>query len=417
MKKTVFPHLFAAAFAVGFILLSSGCCTKNECGTKQTAQPQAPCLQKNFFLPEHIYAVPGLECNIYFRNIFLAVNHANYSFDVICKSGRYGRHDLKRWRFTPKAEDGGKDILLTIEVSDGRKVVASGSTTVHVAPSDAGKGREVVMLIVGDSLTNATVYPTRIHTLCKGANNPKLVMLGTHRGSGRPPLPGGVAHEGYGGWKWDSFLTRWREIDPAAKSTPIQRFYAKSKFLMLKDGKPVFSLANYLKKNNFKMPDVVTFQLGVNDVFGATDANRDQMIEKILDNAEKLIANFRREAPNALIGVGFVTPGANQDAFGNNYKCGQTSWGYYVNQFRLNQAMARRFAGRDKLVMIPGNINLDSENNFPAVKEAANAENPTEVFRQSNGVHPAASGYNQMGDAYFAWLKNMLAAKQEKNAK
>ena len=81
---------------------------------------------------------------------------------------------------------------------------------------------------------------------------------------------------------------------------------------------------------------------------------------------------------------------------------------------RLNQAMAKRFAGRDKLVMIPGNVNLDTENNFPTVKEAVNAQNPALTVRQSNGVHPAVSGYNQMGDVYYAWLKYQLAAPKTK---
>ena len=67
--------------------------------------------------------------------------------------------------------------------------------------------------------------------------------------------------------------------------------------------------------------------------------------------------------------------------------------------------------------MIPGNVNLDTENNFPTVKEAVNAQNPTVTVRQSNGVHPAVSGYNQMGDVYYAWLKYQLAEKQKKTAK
>ena len=167
------------------------------------------------------------------------------------------------------------------------------------------------------------------------------------------------------------------------------------------------------------MPDVITFQLGVNDVFGATDENREKQIKKILQNADKLIAAFRKEAPDALIGVGFVTPGSNQDGFGKSYACRQTAWGYYRNHFRLNQAMAKHFAKyKDaKLMMIPSNVGLDTENNFPTKKEAVNAENPTQVSRQSNGVHPAATGYNQIGDVYYAWLKNMLAEKQEKNTR
>ena len=78
MQKTVSFRPFASALAAGLLLLSGGCCCfKSECPAKQTAKSQVQCQQKNFFLPEHLYAVPGIECNIYFRNIFLAVNHAN----------------------------------------------------------------------------------------------------------------------------------------------------------------------------------------------------------------------------------------------------------------------------------------------------------------------------------------------------
>ena len=409
MKKTVAFRLFAAMLGVALL-------TGTGCISSEPSAEAAVCTQQDrMLLPKDIYAVPGIECNVYFRNIFLAVNHDNYVFDVTCK---FGRNDLKRWRYTPTEKEGGQSFPITVSVYDRTgKLAAESSATVHVAPADAGKDRPVTILMVGDSLTNATIYPTRLHELCQGENNPKLTMLGTHRGSGRPPVPGGVAHEGYGGWRWDSFLNKWKEYPPEKKLSPRDKFYAKSKFLMLKDGKPVFSLANYLKVNNFKMPDVITFQLGVNDVFGATDTNREKRIGEILQNADKLIAAFRKEAPDALIGVGFVTPGANQDAFGSNYRCGQTSWGYYCNQFRLNQAMAKHFAGQKNLVLVPVNINLDTENNFPTKKDVVNAENPAPVSRQSNGVHPAVTGYKQIGDVYYAWLKYMLAEKQKKTAK
>ena len=380
----------------------------------KAAQPAALPMQKQFFLPEKLYAVSGIECNIYFRNIFLAVNPANYVFDVNCK---VGRNDLKRWRFTPAATDAGKTYPLSIKVYDKNGLAAEGQTTVHVAPADAGKGKDVSILIVGDSLTNATVYPTRLHTLCKQDGNPNLTMIGSHCGGGRPPVPGGVAHEGYGGWAWNTFMTRFQDESTIKDPTPVKKFYAKSKFLTKKDGKVVFDLAQYLKKyNNGKTPDVITFQLGVNDVFAADEASLPERIRTILANADKLIAAFRKEAPDALIGVGYVTPGANQDAFGNNYKCGQTAWGYYRNHFRLNQAMAKHFAKYNdpKLVMIPSNVGLDTENNFPVRKEPVNSQNKTVVFRQSNGVHPAPTGYNQIGDTYFAWLKNQLAAPVKK---
>ena len=399
-----------AAVLVPAAMLTGACATPPQV---KTSEQQSLPLQKQFFLPQHIYAVPGIECNIYFKNVFLTINHANYVFDVSCKAGR---NDLKRWRFTPKAEDEGKNIPLSLRVYDQNGLAAEGKTTIHVARADAGKGRDISILMVGDSLTNATVYPNRLRQLCQGENNPKLTMIGTHCGGGRKPVPGGVAHEGYGGWTWNTFMTRYQDETKLKNPTPVQKFYARSKFLTLKDGKPVFSLTEYLKKNNHgKTPDVITFQLGVNDVFGAEAENLDQKIKTILARADKLIAAFRKEAPDALIGVGFVTPGANQDAFGANYKCNQTAWGYFRNHFRLNQAMAEHFAKyRDKkLVMIPTNVNLDTENNFPVRKEPVNSQNSTEIPLQSNGVHPAKDGYNQIGDTYYAWLKNQLSSENK----
>ena len=372
-------------------------------------------MQKQFFLPEHIYAVPGIECNIYFRNILLTANPANYIFDVNCK---VGRNDVKRWRFTPTAADGGKTYPLTVKVYNQNGAPAAyGKTTIHVAPADAGKDRELSILVVGDSLTNATVYSTRLHTLCKQPGNPKLTMIGSHCGGGRMTVPGGVAHEGYGGWTWKAFMNRYPDEAKLEKMTPVQKNYATNKFLVLKDGKRVFDLTAYLKKyNQGKTPDVITFQLGVNDVFSADETALPQRIKTILEDADKLIGEFRKVAPDALIGVGYVTPGANQDAFGTSYKCGQTAWGYQRNHFRLNQAMAKHFAKyKDaKLVMIPSNVGLDTENNFPVRKEPVNSQNKAVISRQSNGVHPAAAGYNQIGDTYYAWLKNQLASPAKK---
>ena len=230
----------------------SGCIGKSTepAQTKVTTHKTVIALpmQKQIFLPEHIYAVPGIECNIYFRNIFLTVNPANYIFDVNCK---VGRNDVKRWRFTPTAADGGKTYPLTVKVYNQNGAPAAyGKTTIHVAPADAGKDRELSILVVGDSLTNATVYPTRLHTLCKQPGNPKLTMIGSHCGGGRMTVPGGVAHEGYGGWTWKAFMNRYPDEAKLEKMTPVQKNYATNKFLVLKDGKRVFDLTAYLKKYN-----------------------------------------------------------------------------------------------------------------------------------------------------------------------
>ncbi len=373
-------------------------------GTAAQVDSNTLAKQDFLFMPEKVYAVPGVECNIYFKNIFLAVNQNNFVFDVECK---YGRNDLRRWRFLPTVKDGGKSFPLTLKVYDEDGLVAERSTTVYVANADAGKDRVINILQIGDSLTNYTIHSAQLYKYCQQPGNPKLTMIGTRHFNPRgEKIPAEVMHEGYAGWRWESFLTRFEGKGRGKKK------FVKSKFLYKKDGKVVVSLADYLKTYKFPTPDVITIQLGGNDIFAATDADRDERIKKILDNADTFIAALRKDAPNAIIGVGFLPPNANQDAFGEKYKCRQTAWGKNKNQFYTNCAMQKHFAAKHPdIIMIPTVFGVDSEYNFPVRKEPANQRSKTIVARQNNGVHPNHDGYRQVGDVYYAWLKNVLDKK------
>lgn len=354
-------------------------------------------------LPPAIYAVPGIESNIYFDNVVNVINPDNYVFDVTCAKGR---NDQKRWRYTPAAGDKGVfPLKLTVLSANG--VEAEGTTQLIVTPAESGKGKNISVLVIGDSLTAASVYPQRMYDLLKANGHPGVKFIGT---TGRKNSL--AKHEGYGGWAWNTFLTKKNptKVKPGTAVSPRHR---ASPFLF--NGK--FDLTRYLKENNNgKAPDFITIQLGVNDVFGATDKNQAETIAKILQNADNLLGALRKEAPNAIIGVGLVTPGAKtQDAFGSNYANGQTRWQYKKNQHALNAAMLKKFANYPdkKVFLVPSCVNLDCENNFPVRKEAVNGPdfkgNQRTVIRQSNGVHPAPTGYNQMGDTFYCWIKYQLS--------
>lgn len=394
-------YLFAAAAVMAFLF--TGCASApKECPECARAAALTDC-SRNIFLPEKIYAVPGVECNIYFKNVFLAVNHANYIFDVDCAAGM---QQESRWVFTPQPEDAGKNIPLKLTVFDqyGR-AAARAEATVCVGNPDAGKDKEISILMIGDSLTDATEYPRQLKRLC--ADSPRLKMIGSNGGRGKPPAEG-VLHEGYSGWKYKLFMSRYLDENTLP---PRQRYSAKSKFLVKKDGKLELDFAQYFEKYNAgDAPDVITIQLGVNDIFGASADNVDKYISDILNDADKFISAIRKAAPDTLIGIGYVTGGSNQDSFGVNYKCGKTSWNYYHNHFKLNQAMAEHFrkSSDRRIVMIPVNVNLDTVHNFPVKKERAAARSSQIVVRQNNGVHPDYYGYRQMADSYYMWLKNVM---------
>ncbi len=352
-------------------------------------------------LPPAVYAVPGIETNIYFDNLVLTINSNNYAFDVTCQKGR---NDAKRWRFTPTAKDIGTYHLTLKILNSKNEVVGTGTTKIIVSPKKSGDGKDISLLIIGDSLTNANVYPTAIYNLMTKSGNLKLKMIGSHCGAGRKP--GKIAHEGYGGWKWESFCTRW---------TDKKNYHAKSKFLTLKNGTPALDFKAYIKKYaNGKNPDFITIMLGTNDVFTATDDNIMKRIKKILSYADTFIAEIKMNAPNAQIGLALTVPPAfSQDAFGYNYKCNQTRWQYRRNQFQIVKTMIEKYGnGKVKNVsLIPAFVGLDCENNFPMQKEQLNSHNTQDIMRHCNGVHPDAKGYKQIADTFYCWLKYKLSHK------
>lgn len=391
------------------ILLCSVCCVMAAEAAASAAVPEkkAPDCKcdVSLQLPPAIYAVPGIECNVYFDNIVLVINQANFVFDVDCRKGE-NRQDC--WSYIPKAEDVGT-YDWSIKVISQCGTVAQASMKLIVVPENAGEGKDISVVVFGDSLTNATVYPTRIHDNFQKPHNPTLLMGGSN-GPGNKPGVNGVAHEGWGGWTWATFTTK-KEPSKVAKPQPYHR---ASALFFEKNGEKVLDVAEYFKTyNHGRKPDIITFQLGVNDVFSRTDDNLQDGIKIILANAEKLIALCRAAAPEAIIGVGLVTPGcATQDGFAASYQSGQTRWQYKKNQHALNQAMLKLFANyKDaKLSIIPTNVNLDCVNNFPMRAADISQGNPRPGYkRQCNGVHPSKEGYNQIGDTFYAWMKYQLS--------
>ena len=408
-----FRTVLSAAAGI-FLLGAAGCCTGTSCPQRQISS--SPLKEDvKLLLPEKIYAVPGVETNIYFENVVRVINPDNYIFFA---KAPYGRCDEKRWRYTPGPGDP-RSFKVRVSVTGSSGLLAEKDVTVEVASATAGKGKKITMLIVGDSLTDATVYPRRILELFKKNGNPSAAQIGRHAGYGRPVVRGGAAHEGYGGWTWERFLTRWTDDAAFAKLKKRRdTIYARSPFLKQVNGKPVLDMKDYFKRTNGgKAPDFITFQLGVNDIFSATDATIEKRIETIFGHMDKLLAEARKAAPDAVIGVGLPTPGCfTQDGFGRNYKSRHARWQYKKNQHRLVEAMMQKFAKSNpyKVELVPVYLNLDCENNFPAVRENVNGGNVKRMIRQSNGVHPSPEGYRQIGDTYYCWMKAVLSRPEQK---
>jgi len=336
-------------------------------------------------LPPEFYAVAGVETSIYYDNVVLTETPEAYRFEVTCD---IGKAEQQRWTLTPKATDVG-DHSLTVTVRDAsEKELGRATTTLRVVSADAGAERTIRLLIVGDSLTHATTYSNEVARLLAMPDNPSWKMLGTHKPS---KAAEGVAHEGYGGWTWQRFLSQY---EPNPDGTHRKR---SSPFVYLGvDGKPALDLKRYFDEEcDGQRPDFVTFLLGINDCFSANPddpAAIDARIDAMMVHADALLAAFREAAPKAQLGICLTTPpNSREEGFQANYKGRYHRWGWKRIQHRLVQREIGRFVNREteQFFLVPTQLNLDPVDGYPT----------------NNGVHPNDFGYKQIGASIYAWLK------------
>ena len=365
----------------------------------------APRMQKKLQLPEILYAVPGIECNLYFENIFLTINPGNFAFEVKCTKGRC---DEKRWRLTPKAnETGSYDLKVRVYDDDG--VVAEGGTKLVVTPVDAGKGKKIAMLLIGSSnIARQHAFPLHLHSLFQLPGNPAVTMIGEN-GPGAPDKLKAVRHEGYGGWSYQTFTTSGRKRIKGRGSN-----YRENPFWNFKSS--ALDFPAYFKKNNQgRAPGMVIISLGGNDTFLCDDTTLEKNLGEIRKRIRIFVSALRKAAPDAVIALNQMEYCASsQDAFGKNYGSQQSRWQTRKNLFHYRQMLADfvEESKDPKLFVIPIYLALDTENNFPVQRERANARSSSKVPRQSNALHPLPGGYQQSADLVYAWIKYQLSRNQ-----
>lgn len=385
------------AFALGLLL---------TLGTGRVGAQDSVVVEKGaelrFTIPPRVFAVVGRPLQIYVDNLILTKTPENYALvgSVLKddKQAPFGTREPRSWGVTPQASDVGVNRLrLTLleRSGDQDREITSATTELVVVPADAGQQRKLSLLIVGDSLTHASLYPNSLARLLSQPGNPSWKMLGTHRPGNAAD---GVAHEGYGGWTWERFVSHFvpnsQDAEPKLRGSP---------FVFADDqGRPSLDPAKYFDTRfGGERPDAVLFLLGINDCFGAPPDNPqkiDERIDQVFVHAEKLLAAMHRAAPNAdLFICATPPPNSRQEAFEANYQDRYTRWGWKRIQHRLVQRQIKQFDGReqDRVFFVPTELNVDPIEGYPA----------------NNGVHPNAIGYQQIAEMMYAALKSRLASK------
>lgn len=386
-----------------------------------------------FYLPDVVYATPGLECNIYYKNIFTSVVPQNFSFQT---QSRVGRARLARWHWTPEEKDAGttNDIVIRAWNDDG--VAACITTKVVVASLPVDRQKKVTFALFADSLTNSG-YQRTIYDNMMDAGCSNFVSVGT-----RPCPPNfqgkWIPHEGIPGYTCSAFLRYCQVTEDeleGAVGTPQYELYKKlgkpkkiekgydREFVrspLIKNGEkgpvfdengnPVVDVQQWMDKvNGGNPPDIVMVQLGVNDVIwlrGEEESLRSQIRSSVIPWYRKFLNTLRDKMPNTKFVFTTQPLGADQDAFGENYSAGWNEIQHRKIMFSLNKEI-------ELFVKEENNSNVELLNVAQAVdpfygfhhwNHEVSAREKMRRERATNAVHVSKSGGDQMADAMAAWI-------------
>lgn len=412
-------------------------------------------------LPPKVYVLAGLQAHIYPEHL-LPEDHTLYDHDVTCTRG----NQMSRgWVYDVPTSQAAGNLALSWALVDKQTgtPLTSASTTLVVA--DQTKSGTKNVLMIGDSYVNAGTITQRLLDIA--ANDPlKVTLIGTrgtapNKHEGR----GGWKISDYAtvGRSFFRFTVSGVTTAPAINSATytfggatftVQEVALNSgsgtitaeltsgtapangatgtlnksntsagdasiafSNVQSQSGNPFWNassssvdFANYLSANALATPDVVLIQLGVNDTFSfTTDADVEAFTSTAFAQLDTLIASIKAANPSVKIGVVAPPSYANQDAFGINYACGQTARRAKRNITIYNKFMYARYKDKEAqdIYVVAAGLNVDTVNNFPTATQAINSQNSTQIAVQNNGVHPDVSGYKQIGDALFAFLKTV----------
>ncbi len=339
-------------------------------------------------VPEIFYAVQGVSTSLNCRSLVQVLPTDSLVVEVDCKVGQLNGEE---WHLRATESEVG-DHKMTVRISqDDSTPATSASLIVRVLAADSGVKDSLKILIVGDSLTNASRYPNTIARLLDEAGNPEWRMMGTYHPTSAAPK---VFHEGYGGWTWARFNTRY---EPKEDQTGKMR---TSPFVFLsEEGEPELDVSRYFSEfHDGDVPDIVFILLGINDCFHANPedpAAIEAKIDTMTAQAEAFLASLREAAPDAVIGIG-LTPAPNdrEGAFVTNYGKRYTRDGWRRIQYRLVQRQLEALSGGEKenIYVVPTSHSVDSHLGYP----------------HDNAVHPNDAGYEAIGKNVYAWIKAML---------
>lgn len=334
-------------------------------------------------LPQKLYGAVGIELNVYFDNIISGCD-IDYDFVASCDIGsQYERC----YRVTPIASNVGTHTL-TIEVTSKNGVTITAETQLIITAENVGSGTTTSVIVLGDSTTDASTPIVKLNENFS-TDVMNISTLGT-----RGTSPNN--HEGRSGWGLGTY------VGYSSIGSVTNPFYNPTT--------GVFDASYYFANSGVSVPDWFVINLGTNDMISITsDTQMNNGINTFITRLNTVIASLKSANADMKIGIALtIPPNYSQDAFGKVYKNrwrnrSKKNISYLVNRLITEYDNKEN----DRVYLIPIYTNLDTVYNMGMEDTQVNARNTTTYKAPigNGGVHPAESGYWQIADVYYSFLK------------
>jgi hypothetical protein len=366
------------------------------------AVKHGPHADQVIFAPK-FYGAVGVEQSIYFDDLRSGQSKRLWkaSSSVLPSS----KQQDERWTLTSGVAYTNQAVTIDCIHPDTLEILGTATIQAQCETMTLAAGATRRVMPIGDSLTAGGNWQQRaldIATANASAAHPTFV--GT-KGAGSNK------HEGISGWTAALFF------EPGS-------LFATNPFTQTSSSR--FNAAYYIASTGIAAPAIVSWCLGVNDVFGAdSDLNAHLAMDNYLHYLDCMIGILDDVGVTSWWEVNPTikhmvcvppAPAFHQDAFGAAYNVAYARARYFRNIAIAQYRIIDHYKNSQPIGvhLVPWNAVVDPVNGFAYDAFApANVDTARTVERQNNSVHPPATGlggYQQMGDAWFAAF-NVLVAR------
>lgn len=320
-------------------------------------------------LPDEMEFYVNQPITLYFLNIIPYNSLDGIVFDVDT-NGR-GTVYSDRWEYTPAEAE---NFYISIVVRDDQgNVLDSGSFDVKVVDKSAKE--KLTVLVIGDSTINNNPLETQTLLDCAAVDGFDLTLLGT-----RGPAGSANKHEGRPGWRAEHY------VNTASDGSYDNAFYNPST--------QSFDFNYYMESQGYEGVDCVCIQLGINDVFGAQtdDKLTTNYFNNYFTNMDFIINSIHAYDPDIKIVWNLILPGSpEQWKFEAAYGTSQSAARFKRNTYLTNLEILDHVANMTNVYAAPTNASIDVVNNM--------------LDSGGGAVHPAGSGYVEVGTAMYSLIR------------